>query len=95
MARLLGFLFLTVLVIAGISFAVLNSGKVPMNYYFGVINTPVSVLVVVSLIAGTAIGLLVSMGVVLKLRHHARKLQKQINTLRKNTEALNVLSARE
>jgi putative membrane protein len=95
MARLLGFLFLTVLAVTGISFAVLNSGDVPMNYYFGVINTPVSVLVVVSLIVGAAIGLLVSMGAILRLRHQARKLQKQINTLRKNTEALRVLTVRE
>lgn len=95
MARLLGFLFLAVLVIAGISFAVLNSGNVPMNYYFGVLNTPVSVLVVVSVIAGALIGLLVSMGVILRLRHRVRKLQKQINMLRKNTGAPHVLSARE
>ncbi len=95
MARLLGFIFLVVLVVAGISFAVLNSGNVPLNYYFGVIDTPVSLLVVLSLIVGVLISLLVSMGVILRLRHRARKLQKQIDTLRKNTAGLSVLPARE
>lgn len=40
MARLLGFLLLLVLVLLGLSFAVLNAQPVALNYYFGFRQIP-------------------------------------------------------
>ena len=46
MLRLFGFILLIVLVVLGLSFAVLNAEPVPLNYYFGSRDIPLSMVVV-------------------------------------------------
>lgn len=95
MARLLGFLLLLVLVLLGLSFAVLNAQPVALNYYFGYRQIPLSMIVVLSLVAGAAIGALVSVGAIVKLKHRAKRLQKQLSSARKEADQLRVLPAKE
>lgn len=52
-------------------------------------------IVVLSLVAGAVIGALVSMGVIMKLKHRAGKLQKQLNSARKEADQLRVLPVKE
>jgi len=59
MGRLIGFLFLVALVVIGLSFAVLNSQPVSLNYYLGYRDIPLSMIVVLSLATGAVIGALV------------------------------------
>ena len=64
MARLFGFLSLIVIVVIGLSFAVLNAEPVSLNYYFGYRDIPLSMVVVLSLAVGAVIGVLVSIGMI-------------------------------
>ena len=95
MARLLGFLFLVVLVVLGLSFAVLNAQSVSLNYYFGYRDIPLSMIVVLSLAAGAVIGALVSAGLILRLKAQTRQLRRKLRNAEKDSDQLRVLPAQE
>lgn len=95
MARLLGFLFLVVLVVLGLSFAVLNAQSVSLNYYFGYRDIPLSMVVVLSLAAGAVIGVLVSAGLILRMKAQTRQLRRKLRNAEKDSDQLRVLPAQE
>jgi putative membrane protein len=91
MARLLGFLLLVILVVLGLSFAVLNSQSVALNYYFGVRDIPLSMIVVVSLVAGAVTGILVSLGTIVRLKQQAGSLRRRLRTAQRDAEQARIL----
>ena len=93
MVRLLGFLFLIVLVALGLSFAVLNADPVTLNYYFGFLDVPLSMVVVVSLVTGALIGVLVSMGALLRLKRTRARLRRQLHAAQRDAERVTILPA--
>ena len=95
MGRLLGFLFLVVLVVLGLSFAVLNDQLVSLNYYFGYREIPLSMIVVLSLAAGAVIGVLVSAGLILRMKAQTRQLRRKLRNAEKDSDQLRVLPAQE
>ncbi len=95
MVRLLGFLLLLVLVVLGLSFAVLNSEPVALNYYFGYRDIPLSMIVVLSLVAGALIGVLVSLGMILRLKQQAAGLRRKLRAAEKDADQLRILPAKE
>ena len=95
MLRLFGYLLLVILIVLGLSFAVLNAEPVPLNYYFGSRDIPLSMIVVLSLAAGALIGLLVSMGAILRLKQQRAKLRRQLQRAEKAADQLSVLPAKQ
>jgi lipopolysaccharide assembly protein A len=95
MGRLVGFLFIIALVATGLSFAVLNSQPVTLNYYFGNRDVPLSMIVVLALAAGAVIGVLVSAGLILKLRMQAAQLRRRLRHAQQAADQLQVLPVRE
>lgn len=95
MGRLIGFLFLVVLVVVGLSFAVLNSQPVSLHYYFGERDVPLSMIVVLSLAAGALIGALVSAGLILRLRARIAQLRRKLRSAEKDAEQLSLLPVKE
>lgn len=95
MGRLIGFLFLVVLIVLGLSFAVLNSQPVSLNYYFGYRDIPLSMIVVLSLATGAVIGVLVSAGLMLRLKAQSRQLRRKLRNAEKDSDQLRVLPAKE
>ncbi len=95
MLRLFNILLLIVLIVLGLSFAVLNADPVPLNYYFGYREIPLSMVVVVALAAGAVIGVLVSMGILLRQKQQAFRLRRQLKQIEKSKDSANVLPARE
>lgn len=95
MGRLFGFLFLVALVVIGLSFAVLNSQPVSLNYYFGYRDIPLSMIVVLSLAAGAVIGALVSLGMILKLRAQLAQVRRKLRHAAKDADQLRVLPVKE
>jgi len=91
MVRLLGFLLLVILVVLGLSFAVLNSQAVALNYYFGSRDIPLSMIVVVSLAAGAVTGVLVSLGTIVRLKQQAGSLQRRLRTAQRDADQARIL----
>jgi len=95
MVRLFGFLSLIVLVVFGLSFAVLNAEPVSLNYYFGYRDIPLSMVVVLSLAVGAVIGLLAGMGMILRLRQQVGGLRRKLQSAEKHTDQLHILPAKQ
>jgi putative membrane protein len=95
MGRLIGFLFLVALVVIGLSFAVLNSQPVSLNYYFGELDIPLSMIVVLSLAAGAVIGVLASVGLILRLKAQVGHLRRKLRNAEKDMDQLRVLPVKE
>ena len=95
MARLFGLLLLIVLAVFGLSFAVLNAEPVSLNYYFGYRDIPLSMIVVLSLALGAVIGILFSMGMILRLKQQVGGLRRRLQLAEKRADELHILPAKD
>ncbi|MDT8388535.1 MAG: LapA family protein [Thiogranum sp.] len=95
MVRLVGFLLLIVLIVLGLSFAVLNAQLVSLNYYLGYQEIPLSMIVVLSLAAGAVIGVLVSMGMILRLKARVAHLRRELRRAEQAAEQTQILPAKK
>ena len=75
--------------LVGLSFALLNSEIVTLNYYFDKLQAPLSLIIVIALAFGAVMGVLASLWVVFaqkremaKLRKVAKITEKEIANLR-------------
>ena len=78
--RWVSLIFVIIIILLGVSFAVLNAAPVPINYYFQTKQVPLSLLMAISLAVGALLGLLVMtyhhVGLRLKNKRLERKLRK-------------------
>ena len=65
MKRIITFALLLLVALLGLSFALMNAEPVRLDYYFGTLQAPLSLVVVIALIIGAGLGVLASMGIVL------------------------------
>lgn len=79
--RIIKYLFLTIIIVLGFTFACLNAATVNINYYIGSSIMPLSLLLVITLIVGMIAGILCSLGWVFRLKRKARRYHQQIKQL--------------
>lgn len=77
--RYIKLLFILPIMVIGAVFAVLNAETVPFNYYFGMINLPLSVLLVGFLFSGALMGAIVAFFVRLGLKQENAQLRYQVD----------------
>jgi putative membrane protein len=89
MKRIIIFTLLLLVALLGLSFALMNAEPVTLNYYFGKLQAPLSLVLVIALAFGAVMGVLASMWVVItqkremaKLRKAAKLTEKEITNLR-------------
>ncbi|WP_133127443.1 LapA family protein [Legionella nagasakiensis] len=87
--RIILIIFYLILILVGVSFAVLNAAPVSVNFYFTMIKMPISVLMTITLGIGVLIGAFLFLCKYwrLKIEHHKIKVQlklteKEIKNLR-------------
>jgi putative membrane protein len=71
--RLLSLIGLAFATILGVSFALLNSTSVVVDYYIGAKKMPLSLLILIVLILGIIIGLLASLPSIIRLKLEGRR----------------------
>ena len=76
------------LVITGVLFAVLNAETVQLNYYLGVVNLPLSLILVLAMILGGILGVFASLAMIMGTKRENSKLKKLLDTTEK--EVLNL-----
>ncbi|MDT8384935.1 MAG: LapA family protein [Gammaproteobacteria bacterium] len=76
MKRIASFALLLLVSLLGLTFALMNAENVQLDYYFGSVQAPLSLLMVVALIVGAGCGVLASLGIVLGLKRELAKLRK-------------------
>lgn len=86
--RIFSYLIILILVIVGVTFAILNADSVTVHYYIGIKQLPLSLLILCSFAVGIIIGLLVMGWLVLRLKIKNRSLRKRLNNVEKEIQNL-------
>jgi lipopolysaccharide assembly protein A len=76
MKRIITFAVLLLVTLLGLTFALMNADVVQLDYYFGSVQAPLSLVVVIAIIIGAALGVLASVGIVLGQKRELAKLRK-------------------
>jgi putative membrane protein len=76
MARLIRFIFYVIIAFVAVFFAILNSQSTPFNYYFGQTELPLALMLAVALAGGAVLGVIASLGIVMKSKRQSSTLRK-------------------
>ena len=71
-------LLLIVAVICSVMFGMLNSQPININYYFGELQAPFSLVLAIALLVGVIIGALPGINVIVKTKRENKKLIRKI-----------------
>ncbi len=92
MKKLVSYFVIVILLILGVTFAVLNATPVKVNYYVATEQVALSLLLAI----GFALGVLVGIGVLimklLRLRFENGRLRRQVNKYQKEIAAIRSLT---
>jgi len=89
--RLIRYLLVIVILLAGISFALLNPGIVTVNYWMGQKTLPFSLLLVAVFVIGWGIGMLMASGFFLAARLESFRLKRRLKLAEKEVRNLRVI----
>ena len=95
MKKIVLFILVFIILVIAISFAVLNAESVNLNFYFGQIESPLSLIIVISLACGALLGVLASLTLIVKLKHELVKLNKTVKLTEKEVDNLRSLPLKD
>jgi uncharacterized integral membrane protein len=95
MARLFRVGFYLIIAFAALIFALLNAQPTQFDYYFGRRELPLALILAFALVAGIAIGVTVSMGMVLKSKRQTSALRKSAEFAEKELAKLRALPSKD
>ena len=75
--RILALLVLLLVVGVGLTFSVMNAEPVTLDYYFGSSDIPLALLLVISLALGALLGVIASLGLIVRLKRTASSLRRE------------------
>ena len=78
MSRLIVSILTLLLVLVGLAFAVVNARPVELNYFLGTREVPLAMTLVLALVFGAGLGMLFSLGMVVRLKRETLRLRRQI-----------------
>lgn len=94
MKRIVALLLALVVILIGLSFAMLNPNPVALNFYFGELTLPLSLWLVIAFAIGVVLGLAVMAGMVLRQRWALSRLRRDVDSTRKELSELRKLPIR-
>jgi putative membrane protein len=78
MVRIVSLLFVLVIVIFGMTFAILNPDSVTINYYLGHYTLPLSLLLVLVFAGGCLVGMTAGLWLLVKAKIQSYRLQHRL-----------------
>ncbi len=93
--RLIKLLILLVLIIIGAAFAVHNGTSVTLNYYFGSLDLPLSLLLIATLSIGAIAGMFSATGTILRLKRENAALRRKTKVVAEEVENLRAIPLKE
>jgi len=91
MRRIIPIIIFIIVFAAGAAFSAINTEAVSLNYYLGSISAPISVVIVLSIVAGLILGATIIYVSTFQLRYENRRLNKKLRTAEQDIENLRVL----
>lgn len=95
MKRILIFIGFLLVIVLGLSFAVMNASEVQLNYYFGTFSAPLSLVVVGAIAIGALLGVLASVGMVLSQKREMARLRRSMKLTEKELSNLRALPLKD
>ena len=95
MKRIIIISILLIVTLLGLSFALMNADSITLNYYFGKIEAPLSLVMVIVLALGAVMGVLASMWAVLAQKRELAKIRKAVKLTEKEITNLRSLPMRD
>lgn len=95
MRKILWTTLAVVLILIGLSFAMLNPQKASLNLYVGQATLPVAVWLVLALALGAIAGICSTLGVILRQRREIRRWRRKANDAQKEISELRKLPIRD
>ena len=95
MRRLIQIISISLVVILGAVFAVRNAAQVKLDFYFTGFETYLSLVVIVSIIIGVLLGVLASLGWVLRARVELARLRREIKHTEQELTNLRTIPIRD
>lgn len=89
--RVLSYLILLIIMLVGLTFAALNSNVVSFNYYLGIKDVALSLLLVGAFGGGILLGLLVAIFPWLRTKYENRRLKSRLKIVEKEVENLRTI----
>lgn len=93
--RFLRYVFIFILLVIALSFALLNANPVEINYYIGTSKIPLSLLLVITFTIGCLIGLLITLTWYWRARWEGRKLSKKLAMAEKELTNLRTMPLKD
>ena len=84
--RIFTFIITIIVLLVGVSFAILNAKVVSIDYYMGVVEMPLSLLLTLAFVVGVLVGLTVGISLFFKAKVTQRHLRKQLKAAQKKIE---------
>ena len=88
MARLFRFIFYLIVAFLAVFFALLNSQSSQFDYYFGKADVPLALLLAIAMAIGAVLGVIASLGMVLKSKRQSSSLRKSTTNAEKELAKL-------
>lgn len=89
--RIISYFFFLAILIFGVTFAILNSESVAINYYLGQSALPLSLLLVLVFAFGCLIGMVVGFWLLIKAKILNYRLRQRLNLAEKEIENLRAI----
>jgi len=95
MRKILWVLIAIVLILVGLSFAMLNPDSAQLNLYAIQMTLPIAVWLVLALALGAIAGICSTMGIILRQRRELKRWRKQANEAQRELSELRKLPIRD
>jgi putative membrane protein len=95
MLRLIGSLFTLLIIILFVFFTSRNPGNVQIDFYFGLTQVPLAMLVISCLFVGSLVGIFISFALILRTRRKMAKLKRQMKATEQEVNNLRTLPIRD
>ncbi len=93
--KIISYLIILIIILVGVSFAVLNAEPVVISYFFGSRKIQLSLLLVLTLGCGALIGLFICLFPYLNLKRKNTKLRKRVQVAEKEVENLRAIPLKD
>lgn len=94
MRRAIGIVIAVLIVVVGLSFAMLNHDDATLNYYLGQATMPLSLWIAVALALGAVLGAISALGVVARQRRELSRLRRRVDETQRELSELRKMPIR-
>lgn len=93
--KIFGYLVFLLIILIGISFAIMNSSPVAVNYYVGIKQLPLSLLLMFTFGIGLIIGFLILLVSLIRLRTNLRRAKKKLRIAEQEIKNLRTMPIKD